>query len=195
MMNLMRYRNSVAINSNRDIEVVKLEFLGLIKSNLERLEPTELKQKGDTLVYSAGIFRLVSVYWTWNLLTHISEGQIQVRKNGDTLCVNYEIQFTGLFVISLLKSLASLVIVEDFLFKFIVSLLVIIWLYGGNAGLTILRYKRFIKRTISEVLEDDAPQISKLQEEWISDSTKCDACGYMINHNDKVCPDCGISLI
>ena len=76
----------------------------------------------------------------------------------------------------------------------IVPLASIFWIFGIPVGITIYRYNRFIKRIISKQVEEDTSQLSIEQEQWISDPTKCDACGHHIEQTDMFCPDCGITL-
>jgi uncharacterized OB-fold protein len=61
-----------------------------------------------------------------------------------------------------------------------------------NVSICILRYKHFIKKTITEYLEKDIPSLTKEQEEWIADDSKCDACGAHLKPSDKYCQKCGL---
>jgi hypothetical protein len=191
MKSAIKYRNSISFSSPRDIQDVKLEFQELIKAKLEKLKPASLQQTEDGLIYTGGIFRFV---WNWNLLYPISKGHILVETCENKLIVKYEIQFLELFAISIITAVAACFVVDNIFAKIVVAIVSVIWLFGVNAGITIFRYNRFIKGTISKILENDPPQISKEQEQWISNIAKCDACGYNIKRTDKICPDCGISL-
>ena len=187
----IRYRKSISFTSTRDIELVNRELLEITKAKLEKLKPSSLKQNGNILIYTGGILRFV---WNWNLLNPISEGLIQIESQKNKLIVKYEIQFVEIFVISIFTAILACFIVDNIFAKLIVPLASIFWIFGMPVGITIYRYNRFIKRIISKQVEEDTPQLSIEQEQWISDPTKCDACGHHIEQTDMFCPDCGITL-
>jgi hypothetical protein len=168
------------------------EAVRAFAERIQAFKPRVIKQGDDKIFYTAGVLRLVS---NVNLLYAISEGEIKIEKKEHTLIVHYVIRFHELVALSIIPAVGALVVMDSIIGKVIGLLLVVLFSYGGNVLITILRYKRFIKNTADAWLEErKSIPISEEQKEWIENPNKCDGCGYSLSATDILCPDCGLTL-
>jgi hypothetical protein len=191
MKNLVEYSNSVSFTIDSDKDVVQ-EAVEIFSERISALKPRTIRQTGNKVFYTAGVMRLVL---NANLLYGISEGELRIEQRNQILIVHYVIRFYELIALSVIPAVGALVIIDSIMGKAIGILLVLCVSYGANVLLTILRYKRFIKTTVTEWLsEKNSVPMSEEQKEWIENLNKCNACGFVISVADKECPDCGLRL-
>ncbi len=188
-MNITKYQNSVSFTTIDDPQIVKYELFEVFISKLEERKASSIKQEEDYILYKVNFFRFVS---NWNLLNTISDGYIQFEITDHQIEVNYQIRFNDIFFISCFMAFASILAGYDIVAKIIIPILIFLIYYGLNVSICILRYKHFIKKTITEYLEKDISSLTKEQEEWIADDTKCDGCGATLKPSDKYCQNCGL---
>lgn len=192
-MKFLTYSNSFSVTTTRNAEDFVGEAMVLLWEKLRNEKAYNLRRQGDTIKFSGGIFR--SVWTSWNLLNGITNGYIEFTRDGRKIWVQYNINFTELFVISLFFTTVIFFMTDrSLLIRVSLFLLYNTLFFGVNAGLSLLQYNRFMKASIATVLENDPPVISREQQTWITDESKCDACGHEIFSTDKTCPDCGITL-
>jgi hypothetical protein len=191
MINPLEYSNSISFTSHSNDDDVK-EAVQVLTKRIKSSSPRTIKQAQSKIFYTAGVMRLVL---NANLLYGITEGEIEVEKNDRTLVVHYVIRFYESFALSVIPAIGALVLIDTILGKIAGVFFVLGVIYGGNVLISILRYKRFIKNTIKDWLLEKKPvEISEEQKDWMSDQSKCDACGHPVSLNDTECPDCGLSL-
>lgn len=168
------------------------EAVHVFEEKIKTFKPRTIKRTSDKIFYTAGIMRLVL---NSNILYGISEGEIRIEKKELKLIVHFVIRFYELIALSVIPIVGALVLMDSIQDKLIGVLLVICVSYGASAFLTIVRYKRFVRRTMEDWLSQKKPiSISEVQKAWIQDANKCDACGYSISDTDVKCPDCGLTL-
>jgi hypothetical protein len=191
MKGLVEYSNSISIETESSDNLVP-EALHVFEKRVKEFRPKTIKKTTDKIFYTGGVMRFVL---NVNLLYCISEGEIRVESSQQTLFVHYVIKFYELVALSVIPAVGALVVMDSILEKVIGVLLVVFVSYGANALITILRYRRFVRKTLEDWLSERKPiSISKDQKEWIDDSSKCDACGCIISDKDVECPDCGLRL-
>jgi hypothetical protein len=191
MNSIVEYSNSLSLTTDSHDDLVQ-DALTVFEEKLKNFKPRTIKKVHNRLFYTAGVMRLV---FNSNLLYGISEGEINIEKKEQTLIVHYVIRFYELLALSVIPAVGALVIMDSILEKVIGISLVITVSYGANVLITILRYKRFIKTTVTAWLNEKKPvTIGEEQQEWITNLNKCDACGHVISDTDINCPDCGLSL-
>ena len=191
MNGLAEYSNAVAVTIDSEDDVVQ-EAVSVFNERLQSFKPRTIKRTPNGLRYTAGVMRLV---WTVNLLYSISDGELTIEKRDQTLTVHYVIRFHEIIALSVIPAASAIVILDSVMAKTIGVVLVLLVHFVGNVLMTILRYKRFIKKTLHNWLLERKPiAMSDDQKEWIGNANKCDACGYSISVADVECPDCGLSL-
>jgi hypothetical protein len=150
---------------------------------------------GYEIAFSRG-FTEVLVRLNW-----ISDGVIRVTFSGDQLRVAYELSFrlifwfcsfiTLVFLISMLTEYFSLR--PGSLMTQLWGIAVLWSLYAGIVYLTTVIFDLRMGKTINEV-ELSKENISAEQLSWMSRPDTCPACGFSVESNHSVCPDCGIRL-
>lgn len=191
MTGAVEYSNSFSFATESDDDLVQ-EAVQAFEDRIKTFKPRTIKHTLDKIVYTAGVMRLVL---NTNLLYVISDGEIRIERKEQRLIVHFVIRFYELIALSVIPAVGALVIMDSILEKLIGVLLVACVSYGANAFIAIVRYRRFVKRTMEDWLSQRKPiTISEVQKEWIQDKNKCDACGYSISDTDVECPDCRLRL-
>lgn len=191
MNGLVKYSSSFSFATESNDDLVQ-EAAQVFEKRIKTFNPRTIKRTSDKIFYTAGVLRLV---WNTNLLYGISEGEIRIAKEEQTLLIHFVIKFHELLALSVVPIFGAFVIMDSIPEKGIAFLLVVCITYAANVLMTILRYRRFVKRTMEDWLaEKRQVPISEVQKQWMRDTNKCDACGYSISVMDLVCPDCGLRL-
>jgi hypothetical protein len=190
MKRLAEYSNCISIETQPYDDVA--EALQYFEQRIEKFRPGTIKKTTDKLVFTGGVMRFTL---NINLLYCISEGEIRIEKKEQKMFVHYVIKFYELVALSVIPAIGALVVRDSILDKIIGVSLVVFVSYGGNALITIWRYRRFVNNTLRNWASEKTPiVIGKDQKEWMRDANKCDACGYAISIRDVECPDCGLRL-
>ena len=191
MTGVAKYSNSFSFAIESDDDVVQ-EVVQAFESRIKIFKPRTIKHTSDRVFYTAGVMRLVL---NTNLLYGISDGEIRIERKEQTLLVHFVIRFYELIAISMILAVGALVIMDSILAKLVGLLLVVGVSYGVNVFITIVRYRKFVKRTMEDWLSQKKTIIiNQVEKEWNQDKNKCDACGYSISDTDLECPDCGLRL-
>ncbi len=140
------FSGRVEVGAQRDVKGAALK----LERGLEILKAKRIDRKGLQIHFTAGAARLVL---NTNLLTAIGSGELLVQPKSGGLVVVYRLRFTQMLFISLM--------VFGFLGPFVLSspnlssaqALVLLagawmWLFGGNVALTLIRFPRWIRRTL-----------------------------------------------
>lgn len=119
---------------------------------LHNLKAKRVTRVGPQIQFTGGIFRVVS---GTNLLAAIDSGELFVEPSAKGLAIGYRLQFTQMFLIVSVAVLGffgppvmmapNLTPVEAAALLFVAWL----WLYGGNVILTLIRFPRWIRRTLA----------------------------------------------
>jgi hypothetical protein len=150
---------------------------------------------GYEIAFSRG-FTEVLIRLNW-----ISDGLVRVTFNGDRLRVAYELSFRLIFWFCCFITLVFLVSMLTEYFSLRPGSLVpqwwgiaILWsLYAGTVYVTTVIFDLRMGKTINEV-ELSKENIPAEQLNWMSRPDTCPACGFSVEGNHTVCPDCGIRL-
>ena len=86
--------------------------------------------------------------WSTALLAPISGGSVAIKSSGQTVKIKYQLRFVLVFWFSLAAGVvfALLSITRD---PFVDGLLAFSWLYFGNVAISLLRFNRFLSRTVA----------------------------------------------
>ena len=86
--------------------------------------------------------------WSTALLAPISGGSVAIKSSGQTIEIKYQLRFVLVFWFSLAAGVvfALLSMTGD---PFAVGLLAFSWLYFGNVAISLLRFNRFLSRTVA----------------------------------------------
>jgi hypothetical protein len=150
---------------------------------------------GYEIAFSRG-FTEVLIRLNW-----ISDGLVRVTFNGEQLRVAYELSFRLIFWFCCFITLVFLVSMLTEYFSLRPGSVVqqlwgiaILWsLYAGLVYLTTVIFDLRMGKTINEV-ELSKENIPAEQLSWMSRPDTCPACGFSVEANTTVCPDCGIRL-
>jgi hypothetical protein len=142
------YSGRVEIAGQHDVEGATLR----LERGLELLKPKRLDRTGSQIRFKSGAARLVS---NTNLLVPIGSGELSVQPNSGGLAVAYRLHFTQILLIATVMVLGffgpfllnapNLTRGEAGVFLFGMWL----WLFGGNVVITLIRFPRWIKRTLT----------------------------------------------
>ena len=120
---------------------------------LEQLRAKRIDRSGNQIEFTGGIFRAVRGD---NLLVAIGSGELSLKHSGQGLDVAYRLRFT-----QMLLTVSGLVLIVlgppvigapnlTALQAGWVLVVAWLWLFGANVVLTLLRFPRWIRRTLAE---------------------------------------------
>jgi hypothetical protein len=150
---------------------------------------------GYELVFSGG-FTEVLMRFNW-----ISDGLIRVTFTESQLWVEYELNFRYTFWIFCFVTLFLIIsIISEYFSLRPGSIVPQLWgmgmlwgFYAAIVYLTTVIFDLRMGKTINEV-ELSKENISEEQLNWMSRPDTCPACGYSVQIQNTVCPDCGLRL-
>lgn len=137
---------------NKDIYQIGLDTLTRnILIGLQKKEPSTAYNNGNVIFFKGGL-RFVD---SFNILMPVSSGSITAEEFDNEFHINFTLSFTQLFVFTTVITPIffgiTLAIETAWNFIEITSFILIawFWLFGANYLVTILRFPRLIKKSIS----------------------------------------------
>ena len=121
---------------------------------LEAQQASDIERRDDTITFAAGMFRFVS---RSNVLSVISSGTVRVTSDFAGTRVHYTIRFTQLLVIvtAMVSFMGGAMMMEQSrppergLFPPLAFAIMWLWLFGGNFVTAFIRWRRFLRRTVT----------------------------------------------
>ncbi len=140
------FSGRVEVDAQRDVKGATLR----LERGLAILKARRIDREGSHIRFTAGVARLAS---SANMLAGIGSGELSVQPKGGGLVVVYRLRFTQMLAL-------VTVMVFGFFGPFLlagpnlreaVAILVgsWMWLFGGNVVLTLIKFPRWIRRTLA----------------------------------------------
>ena len=121
-----------------------------IERELAKAQATNIRRKGDKVLFRGGIFRFVT---TWNVLGPVWYGEIEVI-SGNPSIVRYKLSCVEMLVMATLMVILFVHFVygsergtQDTL---LFSIALWFWLYGMNYLIAAVRLPRFIRKAVTK---------------------------------------------
>jgi hypothetical protein len=127
-------------------------IISTLTERIKAEKPNEITSTQSRITFYAGFFRLV--IGSWNLLTSINYGVIDITPAKNKLLVSYKIWFIELLIVASAMAACfafvavSIGILTDWFSKFVEIWL---WLFGVNFILTIIRFHNLVRSAVDNV--------------------------------------------
>lgn len=124
-------------------------FFNIIKARITATEFMTFRKDGNHAFFRGPVFRFA---WNgYNFLNGITKGEVQLEKDEKNYIIRHKIYFTEFFVIALLFSLLPVALLFNPFMSFMAALIIWLVFYAGSCILSIIRFNRFIKKTVIKI--------------------------------------------
>jgi len=146
---ILSYTSQVKIKSSVDEPIFVFYYFKLFKRQLDKAYIKNISEKANTCIYKGTPFRFS---WNgWNKFNGVTSGKVTLKKQGNEILLNYQLNFYEVFVLCLIfMIIPTFGIFDSWLLRIGMVLLIGI-VYLGNFALAVSRLNSFFEESMEQI--------------------------------------------